>query len=112
MQLTQPARNQEPFFEQAQTADRFEGALKQAVRLNAASMQDLHDAIKICMCSLRDQGMQCEAALLTMKACIRHIGRKHRLSGSAEIVYSDLLLQQITRWCILEFYRSEPLRPD
>ncbi len=70
-------------------------------------MDDLHDAVKVCVASLRAEGMQCEAALLTMKACVRHIGSKHGTAGLAEILYSDLLMEQIVRWSISEFYSTE-----
>ena len=107
MQITEPARKQEPFFQLASTSDSFEDALRLAVRANAKSMEELHLAIALCVSGLRMEGMECEAALLTMKACVKHFARKHSHTGSPEILYSGLLMDQIVRWSIVEFYRSE-----
>ena len=100
----QRARKEEPFFLHPATADEFEQALRNAVRANARSMNDLHDTIGRCMKSLRGDGMECEAALLTMKAFIRELGLKHKRNGSSEAPHSDLLMEQIVRWCIADFY--------
>ena len=107
MQITEPARKQEPFFQLASTSDNFEDALRRAVRANAKSMEALHQAIALCVSGLRMEGMECEAALLTMKACVRHFAHKHSHAGSPDILYSGLLMDQIVRWSIVEFYRSE-----
>lgn len=107
MHSTEPARHEQLFFRQANTAAELEHALRHAVRVNARSMDDLHEVIKSCVSSLRAEGMQCEAALVTMKACVRHIGSKHSSAGLAEILYSDLLMEQIVRWSISEFYSRE-----
>lgn len=107
MQISEPARKHEPFFQLASTSDSFEDALRRAVRANAKSMEALHQAIAICVSGLRMEGMECEAALLTMKACVKHFSHKHSHAGSPDILYSGLLMDQIVRWSIVEFYRSE-----
>ena len=107
MQITQPSRKEEPFFQLESTASGFEDALRHAVRANSKSMDDLHRAIALCVMGLRAEGMECEAALLTMKACVRHFARKHTLRGSPDILYGGLLMDQIVRWSIMEFYRNE-----
>jgi hypothetical protein len=104
MQSTQRARKEEPFFQLTVTGDDFESALRHAARANARSMNDLHDSISKCMASLRADGMQCEAALLTMKAFIRELGLKHKRTGSEDMAHTELLMDQIIRWCIAEFY--------
>jgi|SRR5215208_1838296 len=104
MQNRQTARKEEPFFELAVTGDDFEEALRNAARANLKSMNDLHDTIGKCMTSLRADGMECEAALLTMKAFIRELGIRHKRNGSGEMTHSDLLMDQIVRWCIADFY--------
>lgn len=106
MQITEPARHEAPFFQHSITSDDLERALRYAVRANAISMDNLHQAIRRCMTSLRADGMQCEAALLTMKACVRDCGRRHRNTGGHELTHSDLLMEQIVRWCISEYYHS------
>ena len=100
----EPARKQEPFFDLAITGDDFENALRNAVRANAKSMNDLHVTIGKCMTSLRADGMECEAALLTMKAFIRELGLKHKHVGSSDMVHAEHLMEQIVRWCIADFY--------
>ena len=95
-----------PFFELAVTGDDFELALRSAVRGNVKSMTDLHDTIGKCMLSLRTDGMECEAALLTMKAFMRDIGSRDREKGLIEMVHSEQLMDQIVRWCIADFYNQ------
>ena len=104
MSFTDRARAEEPFFRETADGDEFEDALKNAVRLNQKSMIALHDAIRTCVGGLRADGMQCEAALLTMKACVRHFARKHAGADSPEILHSDPMMEQIVRWSIAEFY--------
>lgn len=106
MQKFQAARKEEPFFELTATADDFESALKRAMRADARSMDDLHKSIGNCMKSLRTEGMECEAALITMKAFIRHIGARNRRNGVLEMMHFEHLMDQIVRWCIADFYRQ------
>jgi hypothetical protein len=107
MLIAEPARREEPFFQQAATTSGFEDALRNAVRANAKSMDDLQRAIRLCVTGLRTEGMECEAALLTMKACVRHFARKHSDHASPDVLYSGLIMEQIVRWSIVEFYRNE-----
>ena len=104
MESTQRARKEEPFFQLTSTGDNFEDALRNAVRTNAGSMNELHASISKCMVSLRSDGMECEAALLTMKAFIRELGVKHKRTGSEEFFQTEMLMDQIVRWCISDFY--------
>jgi hypothetical protein len=107
MESTQRARKEEPFFQLTSTGDNFEDALRNAVRTNASSMNELHASISKCMSSLRSDGMECEAALLTMKAFIRELGIKHKRAGSEEFFQTEMLMDQIVRWCISDYY-AEP----
>ena len=106
MPRTQPARHEEPYFQLASTGTDFEDALRLAVRANASSMTQLHLTIRKCMDSLRSDGMQCEAALLTMKAYVRELGLRHRQRGSSDMLHSDYLMDQVVRWCISEYYEG------
>ena len=106
MQSIQRARKEEPFFHQIETGNDFENALRHATRANTRSMDQLHDSIRNCMTSLRRDGMECEAALLTMKAFIKELGLKHKRLGSTEMEHSDMLMDQIVRWCIGDFYKD------
>ena len=108
MLRTQPARHEEPYFHHASTGDDFEEALRHAARANRQSMDQLHLSIRHCMASLRGDGMQCEAALLTMKAFVRDVCLKHKRRGSSEMLHSDYLMDQVVRWCISEYYAVCP----
>jgi len=104
---THPARLKEPFLFTRTTDDAFVVALANAARDNAKSMVALHDAVTSCVGALRQEGMQCEAALLTMKAYTRHTAYLHRQPGSDRSIWSaDLLVDEIARWSIMEFYRE------
>jgi hypothetical protein len=107
MQSSERARYSAPFFLQIETSDQLEEALRLAVRQNVRSMNDLHDAITACVASLKSEGMQCEAALLTMKACVRHCARKHQPSGAPNGDCYNILMEQIARWCIADFFCPE-----
>jgi len=100
----QGARHAEPFFELAETGTGFEAALRNAVRTNAISMNDLHRSITKCVVSLRDEGMQCEAVLLTMKAFINELAARHTRTGPERMLHLDMLMDQIVRWCISDYY--------
>lgn len=104
MQQHQAARSEEPFFNVTSTGDEFETALKNAARENIRSMNELHNAIHNCMGSLRDDGMQCEQALLTMKSFVKELAGKHRRRGSVDLQHVDMLMEQVVKWCISDFY--------
>src|SRR5688572_7130474 len=104
MQRTLAARREEPYFHLPSTGADFEDALRLAVRANARSMDQLQLTVRHCMASLRTDGMQCEAALLTMKAFIKDICVKYKRRGSTEMLHSDYLMDQVVRWCIAEYY--------
>lgn len=104
---THPARLKEPFLFTQPTDDAFVDALTHAARDNAKSMVALHQAVAGCVAALKAEGMECEAALLTMKAYTRHTAYHHRESGSDVSMWSaDLLVSEIARWSIMEFYRG------
>src|SRR3954469_4887805 len=109
MQPIQPARHEEPFFNLTTNGDDFEEALRYAARANQTSMDHLHDTIRVCIESLRDDGMQCEAALLTMKSFVKEVCLKHRRRGSNEMLHSDVLMDQVVRWCIADFFEERDL---
>jgi hypothetical protein len=101
------ARQEDPFFNLTSTGDEFESALKRSVRENARSMGDLRVSIRNCMISLRADGMQCEQAILTMKAFVRDSCLRHKRRGSREMLHCEMLMEQIVGWCITEYY-TEP----
>jgi hypothetical protein len=107
MQQFEPPREQHPFFERKSTGDAFEVALREAVRENARTMAQLHATVTACVHSLRAEGMQCEAAMLTMKAFVKDLARRQSAAGLPQIRYAEFMLDQVVRWCISDFYTPE-----
>jgi hypothetical protein len=107
MQKTEPARHNEPFFNESAAAQYFESAIRHAARQNVRSMEDLREAIKACVTTLRADGMECEAVIVTIKSCVKHIASKHVVPGAYNIAGSDLLMEQIVRWSIVDLYGDE-----
>lgn len=103
----QNARNEEPFFAVTATGDEFETALQNAARENLRSMHELQLSIRNCVVSLREDGMQCEQALITMKSFVKTLALRHRRRGSIEMGHIDLLMEQVVTWCISEFYAEQ-----
>jgi hypothetical protein len=104
---THPARLKEPFLFTQPTDHAFVDALAHAARDNTKSMVALHEAVAECVAALKAEGMECEAAMLTMKAYTRHTAFIHRESGSDASIWSaDLLVSEIARWSIMEFYKA------
>jgi len=101
----QPARHVSPFFQHLETEDDLERALRSAVSNHVRSMEELHSAITRCVGSLRDDGMKCEAALLTIKSCIGQIGKRDELARSRSVPPA-LMMDQIVRWCISDYYEG------
>ena len=106
MPQTHNARREEPFFRVTATGDDFEKALKYAVREDARSLIDLKLAVRACVLSLKVDGMECEQALLTMKAFVRDVCGRHRRRGSHEMQHSEVLMDKIVAWSISEFYSN------
>ncbi len=104
MQHIELARKAEPFFQLTALGDDFENALRGAERADPNSMNALHTSIGNCVASLKSDGMQCESALLTMKAFIRELRLKHKHAGTLELINSEMMMDQIVRWCIADFY--------
>lgn len=100
-----PARVKEPFLFSQSAADIFDDALFNAVRENEKSMTALHAAVTGCVNDLRNEGMLCEAALLTMKAYTRHIANEQKgRSSEGQQWATEFVVEQIVRWAIVDFY--------
>ena len=107
MQL-HPARLKEPFLFPQITSDRFDEALANAASDNVDSMVDLHAAVAGCVYARKAGGMLCEAALITIKAYVRHAASLQRGSNpDGDIWAADLLMEKIARWSISEFYKEK-----
>jgi hypothetical protein len=107
MQHLHPARLKEPFLFPQNTSDQFDDALANAASDNIDSMIELHAAVTACVFALKDEGMMCEAALVTIKAYVRHTMSLHRgLRTAGEILASEMLLDKIAHWSITDFYKE------
>lgn len=108
MQQLHPARLKEPFLFPQITSDQFDEALANAASDNVNSMIELHTAVAGYVYALKAEGMMCEAALITIKAYVRHAASLHRgRNPDGDIRAADLLMEKIARWSITEFYKEE-----
>ena len=108
MQQLHPARLKEPFLFPQITSDQFDEALANAASDNIDSMIHLHAAVAACVYALKSEGMLCEAALITIKAYVRHAASVQRgRNPDGDIWASELLMEKIARWSITEFYKEK-----
>ena len=108
MQQLHPARLKEPFLFPQNTSDRFDEALANAASDNVNSMIELQAAVARCVYALKAEGMLCEAALITIKAYVRHAATVQRgRNPDGDIWASELLMEKIARWSITEFYKEK-----
>lgn len=83
-------------------------ALAEAIREQDRSAAKLRQAIAGCTRSLRSLGMLPEAVLITMKAFVKHTAVAHPLSGpDAAWWVADAWMDDIVKWCIVEYFRDE-----
>lgn len=108
MQQLHPARLKEPFLFPQITSDQFDEALANAASDNANSMIELHAAVAGFVYALKAEGMLCEAALITIKAYVRHAaGLQRGRNPDGDIWATYLLMENIARWSITEFYEEK-----
>lgn len=108
MQQLHPARLKEPFLFPQTTSDQFDDALANAASDNVNSTIELHAAVAGCVYALKAEGMLCEAALITIKAYVRHAASLQRgTNPDGDIWGAAMLMEKIARWSITEFYKEE-----
>lgn len=108
MQEFEPAQRTAPFPLRAKTSHNFEEALDRAVRTSVNSMLELRGCVEKCVCDLRGGGMGPAEVLITLKAYVRHTARTHPPLGQAGSSWAaDALMDEITKWAIVEFYKNE-----
>jgi hypothetical protein len=90
-----------------------ESSLEQAVGRQAATMERLHRAVDACVADLRDRGMTPEAALVTMKALLRHTAALHPPPGYQPSPWAaEGFVEQIVRWSIDAYFRRADPSPQ
>jgi hypothetical protein len=71
------------------------------------SMAVLHEAVRKCVDCLRDADVGPVQMILAMKACALDSGTRYRPEDDLYPASNvDLLLEQIVRWSINEYYRE------
>lgn len=81
-------------------------ALHEAVESSLASMEELHRCITPCVVFLRNAGVGPAQMILTIKAYARDSALSRRALGHEFAVANvDLLMEQIVKWAIVEYYR-------
>jgi hypothetical protein len=107
MQQVHPARLKAPFLFPQAAADQFDDALANAATDNVNSMVALHAAVASCVYALKAEGMLCEAALITIKAYVKNAASIQRgRNPEGDLWATDLLMENIARWSITEFYKE------
>jgi hypothetical protein len=85
----------------------FDLALHVAAASSAESMTALRKCVCTCVDNMKESGVGAVQMILTIKACARGSARRYRPLGD-EFPQSnvDLLLDEIVKWSIIEFYKT------
>jgi hypothetical protein len=85
----------------------FDVALHAAIKSSIESMAELREAVCDCVGHLRATDMGPAQMILTMKACTRESSRRYRPEGDEYPGCNpDLLMDQIIKWAIIEYYKT------
>jgi hypothetical protein len=90
-----------------ETTRQFDVALHDAATDSIKSMADLHDAVIGCVKCLRSADIGPVQMILAMKACaLDSAGRYHPENNEYPATNVDILMDQIVRWSIAEYYNN------
>ena len=90
-----------------ETTRHFNVALHSAVVSSIESMTDLRSAVCDCVEVLRDAEIGPVQMILAMKACAIDSAKRYSPVGDEYPASNvDMLLEQIVRWAIIEYYKS------
>jgi hypothetical protein len=91
-----------------ETARLFQVALHDVVRSSALSMAELRECVKACVSTLRDTQVGPAQMIISMKACAKEGTRRYpQVLNEHELSNADFLMDQIIKWAIVEYYKSE-----
>jgi len=91
----------------AETAREFDVALHAAAPNSLATMVELQRTVCECVNSLKAANLGPVQMILAMKACALDSAGRHRIdSDEYPATTVDLLMEQIIRWAIAEYYRG------
>jgi len=91
----------------SEASQQFGTALHDAVKGSSQSMQELRECLKPCVDFLRESGVGPVQMILTIKASAKESAqRNHALGEEFAVANTNLLMEQIVRWAIVEYYRN------
>ncbi len=103
----QPSKKTEPYQLPSEASRQFGTALHDAVRGSLETMQELRERLKPCVAFLRDSGVGPVQMILTIKASAKDSAlRSHALGDEFAVANANLLMEQIVKWAIVEYYRN------
>lgn len=86
----------------------FEHGVANAAARPAIPHSLLHAAVRVCVTELKSRGMSPEGVLITMKAYLRHTAKTHFLLPDTDPRWAlDKLVDQLSVWCIEEYYSPD-----
>jgi len=103
----QPLKQTQPYPLPTEASRQFGTALHDAVKESLETMEDLRACLKPCVDFLRDAGVGPVQMILTIKASARESAlRNHALGDEFAVANANLLMDQIVKWAIVEYYRN------
>lgn len=103
----QPVKQTQPYPLPSEASRQFGTALHGAVRGSLETMQDLRECLNPCVAYLRDSGVGPVQMILTIKATAKESAlRSHALGDEFAVANANLLMEQIVKWAILEYYKN------
>jgi hypothetical protein len=85
----------------------FGTALHDAVRDSIQSMEELRQSLTPCVDFLRESGVGPVQMILTIKASAKETAlRNHALGDEFAVINANMLMEQIVKWAIVEYYRN------
>jgi hypothetical protein len=90
-----------------QSTRNFDLALHVAAANSAESMSALRECVCDCVQNMKDSGVGTVQMILTIKACAKGSALRYRPLGDEHPQSNvDLLLDEIVKWSIIEFYNT------
>ena len=88
-----------------ETTRHFDVALHSAARSSIESMTELHQAVRDCVDSLKTADIGPVQMILAMKACALDSAKRYSAEDDEYPATNvDVLLDQIVKWAIIEYY--------
>lgn len=106
--MIQPVETSCPFPIHIEASRDFGVALHDAVSSSGASMDELHQCLTPCVDFLRASGLGPVEMILSIKACARDHAKERQAAGDEfAVANANMLMEQIVKWAIIEYYRPE-----